>query len=127
MTPQIDDVRHLHPSAGVTPEEREHLEAVHAVLFDPEIMDTAIIGAMDDRAVYDYDKLVDAVATLIEGSVEERHEGALEWVDFNTLGSLAGGRPDDPVVLALVVEPDLLDEEETPIEYQGKTWVRLGI
>lgn len=56
------------------------------VLLEPEYLDDAIIGVShNDRAVYDYDKLVECFMKGEKFTEEE----AIEWIDYNTLRALS--------------------------------------
>ena len=58
--------------------------------------DTALIGVThDDRAVYDYDLMVEWLMKE-EGFTEEE---ALEWIDYNTLRALPYMGSDGPIIL----------------------------
>ena len=58
--------------------------------------DTALIGVThDDRAVYDYDLMVEWLMEE-EGFTEEE---AREWIDYNTLRALPYMGSDGPVIL----------------------------
>jgi hypothetical protein len=55
------------------------------IIFDNPSFDGAMIGvSSNDRAVYDYDKMV-AVAMEQEGWTQEE---AIDWIEFNILRSL---------------------------------------
>lgn len=62
------------------------------ILFDNPSFDSAIIGVThDNRAVYDYDEMIDSLAKeyMAEGeTTEEAVTMAIEWIEFNTLRSL---------------------------------------
>ena len=58
--------------------------------------DTALIGVTDDnRAVYDFDKMVDWLITT-EGFT---YEEAVEWVEYNTIRALPYFGEDAPIVM----------------------------
>lgn len=83
-----------------------------AILFDPEELDEAIVNVKDGRAVYTYDKLVEAHFKMFRASEPERNEddlwlGAAEWVDYNTIRSL----PYLPVTDRPIVLPEEEEEE----------------
>ena len=67
-----------------------------ALLLEPaEIYDQAIVGltsGIEPVVVYDHALIVDA---LVEGGMTE--EDAVEWIDYNIIGSL--GQPCSPVIL----------------------------
>ncbi len=63
--------------------------------------DTALIGVShDDRAVYDYDLMVEWLTTE-EGFTEQE---AVEWIDYNTIRALPYMGNDGPVVLRRFLE-----------------------
>jgi len=65
------------------------------LLLDPIGLDKAIVGiSSDDRAVYDYDKLVEAFCEVDNMTEEE----AVEWIDYNVLRSLPY-YPNSPVIM----------------------------
>ena len=58
--------------------------------------DTAIIGVTDDnRAVYDYNKMVEWLINT-EGFTEEE---AVEWIDYNTLRAIGYFGEDAPIIM----------------------------
>ena len=58
--------------------------------------DTALIGISDDnRAVYDFDKMVDWLIST-EGFTEEE---AIEWIDYNTLRAIGYFGEDAPIIM----------------------------
>lgn len=58
--------------------------------------DTALIGmSHDDRAIYDYDLMVEWLMTE-EGFTEEE---AADWIDYNTLRALPYMGADGPIIL----------------------------
>jgi len=64
------------------------------VLLEPEYLDDAIIGiSNDDRAIYDYDKLIQCFMKG-DGFTEEE---AIEWIDYNTLRALPY-QPNAPII-----------------------------
>lgn len=78
-------------------------------VFDNYAYDNSIIGVTaDGQAVYDYDKMVKELSEECGWSEEE----AIEWIDYNTLGSI-GGCNDYPIVARLnedEVLANVLDE-----------------
>ncbi len=63
--------------------------------------DTALIGVShDDRAIYDYDLMVEWLMGK-EGFTEEE---ALEWIDYNTIRALPYMGEDGPIVLHRFLE-----------------------
>ena len=63
--------------------------------------DTALIGVShDDRAIYDYDLMVQWLVNE-EGLSEEE---AVEWIDYNTIRALPYMGEDGPIVLHRFLE-----------------------
>lgn len=63
--------------------------------------DTALIGVThDDRAVYDYDLMVEWLMED-QGFTEEE---AVDWIDFNTIRALPYMGTDGPIVLHRFLE-----------------------
>ena len=63
--------------------------------------DTALIGvSADDRAVYDYDKMV---AWLVENEGFTAEE-ATEWIDYNTVRALPYFGEDGPIIVYPLME-----------------------
>lgn len=63
--------------------------------------DDALIGVThDDRAVYDFDKMVDWLMTTQGYSQEE----AIEWIEYNTIRALPYMGPDSPVILYPLID-----------------------
>lgn len=66
------------------------------LIFDNPSYDDALIGVTtDDRAVYDFDKMVD---WLIGHSDMEEHE-AVEFIEFNTIRALPYYGAEAPIVI----------------------------
>ena len=58
--------------------------------------DTALIGVShDDRAIYDYDLMVEWLMEVEDFTEEE----AVEWIDYNTIRALSYMGEDGPIVL----------------------------
>ena len=58
--------------------------------------DTALIGVShDDRAIYDYDLMVEWLMEEEDFTEEE----AVEWIDYNTIRALSYVGEDGPIVL----------------------------
>lgn len=58
--------------------------------------DTALIGVShDDRAIYDYDLMVEWLMEEEDFTEEE----AVEWIDYNTIRALSYMGEDGPIVL----------------------------
>ena len=58
--------------------------------------DDALIGVSDDnRAIYDYNKMVEWLMNT-EGFTEEE---AVEWIDYNTLRAIPYFGEDGPIVM----------------------------
>lgn len=63
--------------------------------------DTALIGiTTDNRAVYDYDLMIEWLVKHESMSIEE----AAEWIDYNTLGALPYAGGDGPLVMFRLIE-----------------------
>lgn len=63
--------------------------------------DDALIGVTsDDRAVYDYERMVEWLMTTEDWSEED----AREWIDYNTLRALPYMGPDGPIIVFPLVE-----------------------
>ena len=63
--------------------------------------DSALIGVShDDRAVYDYDLMVEWLMKT-EGFTEEE---AIEWIDYNTIRALPYMGDDGPIVMNRLLE-----------------------
>lgn len=66
------------------------------VVFDHYDYDGAMIGVTsDNRAVYDFDKMVEYLKTNEDMSDIE----AIEWIEYNTLRSLPYYGSDAPIVM----------------------------
>ena len=58
--------------------------------------DTALIGVTDDnRAVYDYNKMVEWLINTEDFTEEE----AVEWIDYNTLRAIGYFGEDAPIIM----------------------------
>ena len=58
--------------------------------------DTALIGVTDDnRAVYDFSKMVDWLVKTQDFTYEE----AVEWIDYNTIRALPYCGEDAPIIM----------------------------
>lgn len=67
-----------------------------AVLFKSYSYDDALIGYTDDdRAVYDYEKMV---SCLMKEEGWDREE-AIEWIEYNTIRSLPYMGDDAPIIV----------------------------
>lgn len=112
----------------LSPEDREALEE-GALLMDPEELDAALVGVIRDVggasvAVYSYQGLVDAFASLfVAGGDEDPVENAEEWVQYNTLRALSY-TPDGPIVVSEYdADEDPSEEEQETLDVAGKTWL----
>ena len=66
------------------------------IVFENFSYDDALIGVShDNRAVYDYEKMIE---WLVFNEGFEPSE-AIEWIDYNTLRALPYGGPDAPIVV----------------------------
>lgn len=67
-----------------------------ALLFSNYSYDDALIGyTTDDRAVYDYDKMVDWLMRYEDWTRDE----AIEWIEYNTIRALEYMGDEAPVVM----------------------------
>lgn len=63
--------------------------------------DDALIGVThDDRAVYDFDKMIE---WLMETQGYSREE-SIEWIEYNTVRALPYMGPDSPVILYPLID-----------------------
>lgn len=63
--------------------------------------DDALIGVTDDnRAVYDFRKMVDWLM-MTQGF---DHDEAIEWIEYNTIRSLPYAGPDGPIIMHALEE-----------------------
>lgn len=66
--------------------------------------DTALIGVThDNRAVYDYDRMIDWLVIEEKFSVED----AVEWIDYNTIRALGYMGENAPIILYKFMSEDL--------------------
>jgi len=66
------------------------------VIFEDYSYDTALIGVTsDNRAVYDYDKMIEWLVAN-EGMDET---SAAEWIDYNTIRALPYGGVGAPIIV----------------------------
>lgn len=71
-------------------------EEASIVLFESPSYDDAFIGlTLDNRAVYDYDKMIECLMKEDDMSYEE----AIEFIDYNSLRSLSYIGEKAPVVI----------------------------
>ena len=71
-------------------------EETSIILFESPSYDEAFVGlTMDDRAVYDYDKMVECLITEDNMTYEE----AAEFIDYNTVRSLPYVGDKGPVII----------------------------
>jgi hypothetical protein len=83
--------------ANMTAKERlEEYGYEDIVVFENFSYDDALIGVTDDnRAVYDFDKMVDWLCKN-EGFTQEE---AIEWIEYNTVRSLPYAGADAPIIM----------------------------
>ncbi len=75
---------------------REDLLQDEILIFENYSYDDALIGVTtDDRAVYDFDKMVEWLQDLEGWTYEE----AVEWIEYNTLRALPYMGPAAPIVI----------------------------
>ena len=86
-----------YPESQMTAEEKLLDNGYEGVIYLKDFSyDDALIGVTDDnRAVYDYDLMVE---WLVEHEGFE-HEEAIEWIDYNTIRALPYMGKDGPVIL----------------------------
>ena len=71
------------------------------VIFSNYSYDTALIGVTEDnRAVYDYNKMIE---WLVENQEMNDIEAA-EWIDYNTIRSLPYAGPGAPIIVYMFEE-----------------------
>ena len=71
------------------------------VIFSDFSYDDALIGiTIDNRAVYEYSKMVEYLM-VHEGFSEEE---AVEWIDYNTIRALPYGGENGPIIMYLEEE-----------------------
>ena len=71
------------------------------LIFSVYSYDSAFVGVSEDnRAIYDYDLMVDWLAQH-EGFTEDE---AMEWIDYNTLRALPYGGEKAPIILYRIPE-----------------------
>lgn len=67
-----------------------------AVVFDNASYDNSIVGiTIDNRIVYDYDKMVAELMTDEECSYED----AIDWIDYNTIRSIPYAGENAPIIM----------------------------
>ena len=81
----------------MTAEERlENAGYEGVVIFKDYSYDDALIGVSDDnRAIYDYEKMVDWLVNVHNFTYTE----AMEWIDYNTLRAITYYGDDAPIVM----------------------------
>ena len=79
--------------------DREKIECAgyeDVALFENYSYDGALVGVTEDnRAVYDFDKMVTWLVET-EGFTEE---DAIEWIEYNTIRALPYFGPDAPIIM----------------------------
>ena len=66
------------------------------VIFEPPDYDEVLIGvSSSNRAIYDYDKMIECLMKKQNWTLEQ----ALEWIEFNTIGSLPLDSNSYPIVM----------------------------
>lgn len=77
-------------------EKIEELGAEDVVIFESPSYESAFIGVShDNRAVYDYYKMVDYLVATDDMTYDE----AIEFIDYNTIGCLGGNDTRLPIVV----------------------------
>lgn len=81
---------------------RERVRAagyVNVVLLDNYSYDAALVGVtLDGRAVYDFDKMADWLVET-KGFTQE---GAIEWIEYNTIRALPYAGADAPLIMHII-------------------------
>jgi hypothetical protein len=78
-----------------------------ALVFDNLAYDNAIIGVtIDDRVVYDYDKMIEDLVASEGFTLEE----AIEWIDYNTIGVLPYSEDNRPIVMYPITRYEVSNE-----------------
>ena len=73
------------------------------VIFNDFSYDTALIGVShDNRAIYDYEKMVEWLMENQNWSSED----AIEWIDYNTIRSIPYGGVGVPIVMYSIINKD---------------------
>ena len=68
----------------------------NVTIFKNYSYDDALVGVSEDnRAIYDYDKMVEWLVEKENFTIEE----AIEWVDYNTIRALSYMGSDAPIVM----------------------------
>ena len=66
------------------------------VIFTDYSYDDALIGVTNDnRAVYDYEKMIDWLVKNQDFTVED----AYDWIDYNTIRALPYAGPNAPIII----------------------------
>ena len=66
------------------------------IVFENHSYDDALVGVTEDgRAIYDFDKMIDWLVEKEGFTVSQ----AVEWIDYNTIRSLAYAGPGAPVIM----------------------------
>ena len=67
-----------------------------AIVFDNMSYDGSIVGVTTDgRVVYDYDKMIEELMQDEGWSYED----AIDWVEYNTIGSLSYAGSNGPIIM----------------------------
>lgn len=99
-----------------------------APILDPDTLDRAIIGVVETpqghAAVYDYEKLVEAMRV---GDPSSSEEDVVEWISYNTVRALPYMGPRAPWILEEAVDdPDDPEAAHEQTGWNGKSWWRHG-
>ena len=77
-------------------EKLEYAGYEDVVIFSDYSYDDALIGVTNDnRAVYDYWKMVEWLIKTQDFSIED----AVEWIDYNTVRALPYAGPNAPIII----------------------------
>ena len=67
-----------------------------SVVFDNQSYDYSIIGmTFDGRVIYDYDLMIQEMMEETGCTMED----AIDWIDYNTIGTLGSGVSKAPIVV----------------------------
>ena len=70
-----------------------------AIILDNSAFDNSIIGVtLDDRLIYDYDKMIEELMEDDEMTFDE----AMDWIDYNTIRALPYAGSMAPIIVQRV-------------------------
>ena len=129
-----EDVRVIR-ARDLTAEEISSLDG--ACVFDPDSLDQAIFAVLHNEAgeaiaVYDEERLIDHFVREFTSEEEDEEGGAydmaMDHLGFNLIRSLPYMGPRAPKILTELLDEDLLDPDDEPLQVYtlaGKRWVAL--